>query len=385
VLPLSLLSCATLSAGNELVPSYFGDRDHPLLRALIEEHARYVGEKLSAFSARLSEPLTVPAPKKKLRLAAHTLERLSREQRKFPVAPRAARAATFRARASDPAPRQELVESVAASFDVTPADLERSLFADLRHERRIAPFPEPLTPHLFAATINDDLVKSLIARAAKVEIVAWGNTRALVRHAQRLGLICNVEERGDTLVLDISGPYALFRHTALYGRALASLVPRAAWCERFTLRAECVLGRSLELHTVRVQTGDPLRPARELERYDSRLESRFALDFLRLTKDWDLVREPGPFRAGKHLVFPDFEIVHRRNPERRFTLEVVGFWTREYLEQKLQRLAKAEIKNLILAVDQARAPEQDALPAGARVIAFRKKIDPRAVLALIEG
>lgn len=35
--------------------------------------------------------------------------------------------------------------------------------------------------------------------------------------------------------------------------------------------------------------------------------------------------------AAGTLIFPDFELVHRRERERRWLLEIAGFWTPEYL------------------------------------------------------
>jgi hypothetical protein len=132
-----------------------------------------------------------------------------------------------------------------------------------------------------------------------------------------------------------------------------------------------------------IATGAPIFPAREPRRFDSLLEERFARDFARLAPDWDLVREPEPVRAGDALMFPDFLLRHRRHPGRRFLLEIVGFWTREYLERKLATLRKAALQNLILCVDEDRNCAESEMPVGSPVIRFRRRIDPATVLAAI--
>lgn len=395
MLPQSLLDGATKEnttvGGTELVPCYLGPHDTPWVRALLDEHERFIGLRRSDFVARLKEPLRVRAPRAKLRLAAHSLDRMTRTQSPSAVPPREARRALFAARASAPnAPRATVLESAAHELRVTTTELEASLFADLEREKRLAPLPEPLSAAAFADQVNLDLVQGLVARAVRVELHARGETRALVRHAQLRGLLCSVLAPPDadarSVTLEVSGPYALFRHTQIYGRALASLVPRAAWCDEFELRADCVLGaptRSRERAWVVIRSGDPIAPARELPRYDSQLEQRFAKDFARHATDWDITREPRPFTAGQHLIFPDFELTHRQDPTRRFLVEIVGFWTRDYLEQKLRRLAEAKIENLILCIDQSRQCSEQALPEGARIVSYRRKIDPAKVLELI--
>ncbi|HEY3233956.1 MAG TPA: DUF790 family protein, partial [Polyangiaceae bacterium] len=184
--------------------------------------------------------------------------------------------------------------------------------------------------------------------------------------------------------LDISGPFSLFRHTVVYGWALAALVPRALWCNHFELTAQCALGRGSHLATLEVRSGDPIGPGRELRRHDSRLEERFEKAFRRAAPDWDVIREPNPVEADGVLVFPDFELLHRRDPERRWYLEIVGFWTREYLDEKLRRLRAAGIDRLVLCIDEKRCCKDEELPPNARVVRYKKRIDPRTVLAMLE-
>jgi hypothetical protein len=100
-----------------------------------------------------------------------------------------------------------------------------------------------------------------------------------------------------------------------------------------------------------------------------------------------LAREPVPLRAGDALVFPDFALSHRRDPRRRWLVELVGFWTPGYLERKLRRLAEARIERLILCVDEALACAEDVqarLP-DARIVWFRRRIDVARVLQIVEG
>jgi predicted nuclease of restriction endonuclease-like RecB superfamily len=186
------------------------------------------------------------------------------------------------------------------------------------------------------------------------------------------------------VILDISGPFALFRHTEVYGRALASLVPRAAWCNRFEITAACALGRGSACSTFVVRSGDPIGPGRELARYDSRLEERFAKDFRRAAPEWDVIREPQPVETSGRLIFPDFELIHRHNGERRWFLEIVGFWTREYLIEKLRRLRAARLERLILCIDEKRSCRDEDLPEDARIVRYRNRIVPRDVLKIVD-
>jgi predicted nuclease of restriction endonuclease-like RecB superfamily len=111
----------------------------------------------------------------------------------------------------------------------------------------------------------------------------------------------------------------------------------------------------------------------------------FAADFARAAPQWDLVGEPEPVLAGDRLIFPDFAIEHRRFPERRWLLEIAGFWTRAYLTEKLGRLRSARIDRLILCVPRAAACSPGELPAEAEIVSFHRRIDVAEVLARVEA
>jgi predicted nuclease of restriction endonuclease-like RecB superfamily len=273
---------------------------------------------------------------------------------------------------------------VAASLGVTPEKLEEALFADLPGERLVAAPAQPVSAGELALRTNLAIAQAFLFRSAAVVIELEGNARAVVRHAKLRGLICTIIPRDGTrqTLIEISGPYTLFRRTLLYGRALGELIPLLAWCRRFRLRAECII-RTQRLF-LQLGSGDPIFPASEPRLYDSKLEERFASDFRRIARDWDVIREPEPVLAGNVLIFPDFALQHRTD-SRRWLLEVVGFWTPEYVARKLALLRTAGLPNLILCIDETRNCAEAELPPSTRVVPFRRRIDAHSVLTVIEG
>jgi len=381
LLPATLLNFSLV--GDAVVPHFLTEHDHPWLRTLLEEHQRFVGRPRRELTARLREPLPGESPPRKRGQAIHVLMGLGSSREKSGVAPRRARALVFGAAAQSPGPAAAVLSSVAASLGVSVSELANSLFADLPGDRLVAPPAVPLSPGELALRANLASAQALLFHATSVRIDADGNTRTLVRHAKLRGLICTLGERSRAggAVLELSGPFALFRHTRLYGRALGELVPLLAWCRRFRLHASCALrGRQLRLE---LGPGDPIFPAGEPRRYDSRLEERFAREFRRLAPEWDVLREPEPVSAGDTLIFPDFALCHRRDMARRWLLEIVGFWTPDYVARKLALYRRAHLSNLILCIDEERNCAAADLPAGALVMRFRRRVDAAAVLRLL--
>ncbi len=392
LLPERLLQFAI--AGDEAIPKYLTCADHPWLRTLMEEYQRFDGSRLTDLRERLREPLPCYAPDGKLKLAVHVLDRLCRNRRPAaPVPPKEARKILFteaqRARLqslqSRTYDRDPIVAAVASKLGVSPPALLASLFADLPAERLVA-LPSPLPdPGDLALRANLALAQGFLQRASRITLELEGNARAVVRQILHRRLLCTVRPRSRprTASLEISGPYSLFKRTLLYGRAIASVVSALHASHHFRLSAETIL-REREL-IVTLRSGDPIFPdAGAYKQYDSRLEERFACEFRRAARDWDLLREPEPLQAGDHMIFPDFAIQHRRDPKRRVLLEIVGFWTPQYLRRKLEHLREAGASNLILCIDDKLSCADGALPQAGPVIRFHRRIDVAVVLAKVE-
>ena len=73
------------------------------------------------------------------------------------------------------------------------------------------------------------------------------------------------------------------------------------------------------------------------------------------------------------------------HPERWLSLEIAGFWTPAYLENKLARLREAAVSRLLLCIDETRACAREQLPPGMPVLSFRRRVDAAAVLRVAEG
>ncbi|MEP6654804.1 MAG: DUF790 family protein [Myxococcales bacterium] len=366
----------------QAIVGYLGDGDQTWVRALIDEFERFVGRPERELRRRLGESLPLPSPFAQRRAATAVLSRMWRSRIQAPLPPRDIRRAVFDEAAATGGPRSDVMVRVGERLGIAPDVLAAGLFADLPGERIVVSPQTIPTPSDAIRRTNLTLAQAMLFRATSVRVRLEGGVRPLVRLAKLRGLICAVAtspgDRGP--LLEISGPYALFRRTLLYGRALAATVPPLVASGRFSLQATCVV-RGLVVDFA-LATGDPVSAPEQGQAFDSKLEEQFVRAFRKAAPEWDVIREPEPLRAGTGLIFPDFLIRHRQDQTRTFLIEIVGFWTREYLEKKFAALRKANVSNLIICVDAERGCSEGDLPLGARVVRFKRKIDPAAVLAL---
>ena len=370
-----------------VIPHFVDPSDRPWIERLLDEARTCDGRPQRALEARLDAPLAPPARRARQRMVAHVLGKLARpappqRPRARAVRARVFEAATMARRAGPSVDRNAVLTEAGRSFDLDADTVEGRLFADLVSERSVR-LPESLPDAVeLAARTNLALVQSLLFRAESLSIRLEGHSHAVVRQAHLRRLICTARRDGrDGIRLDISGARCLFRRTTMYGRALASLVPVLQWCRRFDLRATCQLDG--HAHRLSLASGAPIFPSRPIAPFDSKLEARFAGDFARCAGDaFELIREPSPVEASGTLIFPDFAIRCRDEPDHQWWVELVGFWTADYLRSKLDRLRAAGLEALILCVDDALHTGDADFPPTAHVLRYRRRVDVARVLEI---
>ncbi len=99
---------------------------------------------------------------------------------------------------------------------------------------------------------------------------------------------------------------------------------------------------------------------------------------------WQLLREVTPVDVGGALFLPDFTLRHADGREA--LVEIVGFWTPEYLAEKARKVAAAGLGHLVLVVYRGLAvgAQRDALTTAVgdeRVVWFTAK--PKAAEVVV--
>lgn len=109
--------------------------------------------------------------------------------------------------------------------------------------------------------------------------------------------------------------------------------------------------------------------------YDSTLEQMFGSLSL---GSWKIKREPTILKAGNYAFVPDFSL---QRDGMRVYLEIVGFWTPEYLEKKIEKLRLVK-EPVILLIDRKLKCSEKDFPSQ-EVIFFDKKIPANEVMQIL--
>ena len=321
-----------------------------------------------------------------------------------PLEPAALRQRVFPLSAlSVPSPQQSLATLTAVADalsrelarDIGPEQVRAWLYADLPEAHVLTSFEAP-TPEGLLERYNLAQAQGVLYRASQVVLTAHrndpGEYKLLFRYLKLFGLMAYIEgdaDHGFTLTVD--GPASLFTPSPRYGLALAKLLPALLHVTRWSLTATLVPRQqssaitqgtrfTLEAGCGLVSHYPPGPP------YDSMLERAFSERWAQTPTAWQLEREVDLIPLPGSVMVPDFRLVHPDG--RSVLLEIVGYWRPEYLRKKFAQVRRAGRADVILAVSERLNLERagvkrDNIPA--RVVWFKDRVLPQAVLAVLEG
>ncbi len=272
---------------------------------------------------------------------------------------------------------QATAAAPAASVDPVPL-----LYADYPEFHRLAAFPAGYGAEALRADYDLAQAQAVLYDAVRVTIEATGDLRHIVQYARLSRLLYRIIRRRPGYQFTFDGPNSVLRRTRAYGvdfaRFLAALVQARGW----RMDAEVVLRRGWRPVTFALTDADGLRsrvPAPAL--FDSKIEETLARKFGPSRDGWRLAREAAVLQAGEALVVPDFVFTHEDGTE--VALEIVGYWTPEYLAEKLAKLEQVRGTHLIVAVRKALALRAGHLPAD--VLPFASSILLKALMPRLEA
>lgn len=313
----------------------------------------------------------------------------------------AIRAAVFRARGLrwPPVPGDRLIpyDEGAELTGRSAIEAERLLYADSPNARLLVRAPQ-LDGRKLLARYNLELARAVLLDAERVRLTARGGWRDIFRAVKGARLMHTVTREGRSYQVELTGPAAAFIvRPARYGARLARVIPALARAPSWRLEADVRRDGTLltflargrpRAHASKAPVGGETRRAR----YDSAWERSLATDFRKRFGaehgGWTLSRETTPVTAGDELFLPDFTLRHADGREA--LVELIGFWTPEYLEAKTRKIAAAGLGHLLLVVYRGLAVGRtlDELTSAAgedHIVWFSAKPRATDVLRAVEG
>ncbi len=278
--------------------------------------------------------------------------------------------------------REEIIQLVARQLGVDRENVVNHMWGDLDENLVVENF-DRITPAILVAWYNLALVQTLLFSCTTLQVALHGGSswKRVLRDVKRVGLMYNIRNQpstlvdrtakntiyhDDTVVCSLDGPQSMFKMTEIYGTAIAKLLPSIISAESWSLQAWIIrksisFGRKMYEFHISKENAPHLMAlpdhnnskkitAKSSSSFDSTVEEKFAIKFQQFRTGWTLIREPDPIILDNDKAFiPDFMF---ERYGRRIYLEIVGFWTTEYIERKIGKLTRISSNKQVYKDDE---------------------------------
>lgn len=281
--------------------------------------------------------------------------------------------------------RRNILQKAALKNNLTIQELELAMWNDLDKNKYLKSF-DSLTSLQLVAWYNISILQTLLLNCVKLEFSVYGgyNWKKILHKIKQLGLmyylhgetnpksitdnqlkdqnILYANDNDKKIICTVDGPLSILRLTDRYGLAIAKLISLIIFTEGWSINAT-ILRKSVsgtkKTYNFRLSNGDenlPIFDASDItlnspcrsqtnaigsfnntnDIFDSNVEKKFIDKFHTFSTNWKLSREPDPLILSDGKAFiPDF-LFEKCGVKVYF--EIVGFWTRDYLKRKLEKI-----------------------------------------------
>ncbi|NIM14545.1 MAG: DUF790 family protein [Candidatus Aminicenantes bacterium] len=263
--------------------------------------------------------------------------------------------------------------------------IDRDLFADVPEYHRLKEFQGyPDAPGLLSR-YNVAQVQVVLYRAERMTVWVSRDLKTILRYAKLARLLHTIYHEGEGHYrIHFDGPASLLRETRRYGVNLAKFLPALVACDDWRLHARILTRRRGYWVSLQLSSKDGLNSHLPSPgEFDSSIEENFAVKWGDGKRNgWVLERESELLHHGQKVFFPDFVLRHEDG--RVVYLEIVGYWTPEYLKAKLETLQLFKGCDILVAIGERVAQDVPGeLPV--KTIRFKSVLHLKDVLESLEN
>lgn len=258
-------------------------------------------------------------------------------------------------------------------------EIDAALYTDVIDRQPMIRFDGIASPEALLSRYNLAQLQACLYKAQRMTVHAATDFAAIIRYAKLARLLVDTRKSAaDVYRIDLSGPASVLHETRRYGVNFARFVSALVSCSGWEMRATVMTpwGRTAEL---RISHSDGFRshiaapPA-----FDSEVEEALAKKWGESRNGWRLKRDAGILQHGQVTFVPDFLLKH--DDGREAFLEIVGFWTPEYLDAKRKTIARFADRKILLAIPRRVAKTEVSGPG---FILYKTRISPESVVELL--
>lgn len=290
-----------------------------------------------------------------------------------------------------PVLRRQLIAEIAEEQNADAETIESGLYADLSDNQRLIAFEAP-TPTGLVVSYNLAQAQALLYRCVEMKLTIApqdaSSYRQIFNAIKRYNLIHTVKgSAGTGYQVSLSGPVSLFHRSQKYGVKMSVFLPALLECKGWRLRAEVETKRGRAFYEL--NSGQQDFVIREQFNWMESANSSETLEKLltnwsRLQTEWRATLSSEVIDLGGTAFVPD--VVLETADGRKVFVELFGFWTPRYLQDRLAEFERGGFRNFVLLVsDELLGSREAPVDLPRNVISYKTSPDVKAMLAAIEA
>lgn len=253
--------------------------------------------------------------------------------------------------------REEACASIANELGRPWEEIEQELFADVIDYHRLESYHGPTEPEDLLARYNVAQTQATLYDAIDLTVWTESDLQRILRAAKLSGLMHHIVRQQDGVYcFRFNGPASIVRETRRYGVAMAKFLPVLIACHSWKLLASIQPKQSRHSLHLALDCTDGLRSHLQADDlFDSEIERKLAEKWGPLPRTgWRLSRDERILHEGQTVYTPDFLLQHVEDSRLEIFVEILGFWTTEYLREKLKRLSQFNSHLQVLLLPESR-------------------------------
>jgi len=274
----------------------------------------------------------------------------------------------------------DVKEQIAKELEMSWVEIEQNLYADVMEYQRLKEFEGYANASAFLSRYNVAQLQATLYRAETMKIWASDDFKTILRYAKLARLLHEIKRTDPSKYeMTLSGPVSVLHETRRYGVNFARFLPALLACKNWKMSATVKTPWNT-IAKLNLSDKDGFSShLPEPDEFDSSVEEAFAKKFGPERDGWQLIREGEILHENQTTFVPDFVFRHKDGTE--VLMEIIGFWTPEYLTHRRETLRKFHKHNVLLAIPESSLKiDTDSVK---NVVPYKKAILLKPVLEVL--
>ncbi len=260
-------------------------------------------------------------------------------------------------------------------------EIEQVLYADVIAFQQLEEFVGYSDPGALLSRYNVAQLQASLYKARSMSVVATDDLKTILRYAKLARLLHEIVRLGPSKYrIVFSGPASVLRETRRYGVNFAKFLPALLACKGWTMTASVKTPWNQPAKLILSDKDCFTSHLPSPDEFDSALEESFAKKFGPQRNGWQLIREGEILHHHQKTFIPDFTFRHEDGTQ--VFLEIVGFWTPEYLTYKRKTLQQFAHHKILIAVPE-KSIRKGASP-GKNVLVYKTALKLKPLIETLE-